>query len=347
MFSVVIFLFFLSLSPSPSHSFSSGKPLVPQTPTEAWNSLLKVRAAKPLGEIPEMSIPHSKNVLFRAPRNYSIVLFVTTSENQCQPCGMVEKPLKRIASLLKPDTEGNNPVFIYKIDISKEKNREIIQQLQIQHLPSVVHLGPSRDGVQIHPEDQYRLSHTTLSTAHFVNWINERANTNIYIPQPSWMFIVSILGSPNTITTGVCVIGLTILTGIIFHFQNPKNSPLKSPLTWFFVSLICYFLNQAGVIWDIIRAPPAIGIDHNSDEPHLIAHGNNQQFVFEGFLVGFVNSMTAVGVISLAVITPRIKNQWGQTLFFFVMFSVVCVCFYAISKLYCIKHPYYPYCIRF
>jgi len=77
----IFVLFFFLLSPSPSHSFSAGKPMSFQTPPEVWNSLLKVRKAKGKGEIPEMTVSHSKSVIFRAPRNYSLVLFVTSADN--------------------------------------------------------------------------------------------------------------------------------------------------------------------------------------------------------------------------------------------------------------------------
>jgi len=332
-----------------SSGISAGRPVTPQTqtPPEVWQSLLKVRNAKNRGEIPEMTPSHAKSVFLRAPRNYSLVFFVTTSDSQCQACHMVERPLLKVMSILRKDRVGDESVFLYRIDISKEHNRDMLQQLQVQQLPAVVHVGPSRESISTSPDDHFRLSHSTLSAPYIVNWINSRARSNIYIPQPIWLMFVQLLAGTSTIVALVTVLILIFGVMIVFHFQDPKNSPLRNPLTWFFVTLICFFLNQAGVVWDIIRNPPAIGIDHNSDEPQLIAHGNNQQYVFEGILIGAINTVIAVSFIGITVFTPKIKNQWIQRGFFLVLFAIILVFFYVLSKIYCIKHPYYPFCLRF
>jgi len=291
---------------------------------EAW---AKLRAQRKISLLPELTVSIAQLVLFRAPRNYSLILFFSSKEQNCHACRLLERPLKKISSIIR----GTDiPVFIYNVDINE---RALFEKLQVQQLPSLFHIGPGRsEAISIKEEDKYVLKESTVSHDYMVGWINARAGVHISLPQ-SWVITMMnpvMYGSAFTVFLGV----------FFFAVAHPTSSYL-----WFTFSLLFYFACQAGVVWNLIRHPPMMGFNPSNDEPQFISQSAQQQYIIEGLIVGFTNSLVGVSLIAMSSFAPKIHNRWLQRFFFLIVLGVFCYALYTVSQLFCIKHPYYPYCL--
>jgi len=221
------------------------------------------------------------------------------------------------------------PVFLFKVGLG---NRPVLEALGVQQIPLLVHVGPSRKEISISEEDRYPISQDTLTPDAIVNWINSRAHVKIYMPKPAHL----VFGFP---------LAIVLLVLFILYVGYSLIFSLRSPNLWFTLAIGLYFFCQAGVIFNLIRRPPFVGVNSWNNQISYFASSSQYQYVIEGILIAFLN--TGIGITTVAlVLLPKVNGRWKQRGAFLVLFVVLAVLLYYLLQVFCIKNGFYPYCVN-
>jgi len=68
---------------------------------------------------------------------------------------------------------------------------------------------------------------------------------------------------------------------------------------------------------------------------------SGQQFVAEGFIIGFLNLACAIALICVAVVAPKLQDEQTRTFAMIGSIAVFVFCFRMIRSLYVMKNPWY------
>jgi len=110
---------------------------------------------------------------------------------------------------------------------------------------------------------------------------------------------------------------------------------------WMLVSGGIYTCAISGLIFDIIRSPQMYYANPQTGQIQFFYPQSGNQFVAEGFIIGFLNVMCAIAGIVVLKVAPSIKDEQTRTMV--VVFGMVAffICFRSIRSLYIMKNQWY------
>ena len=89
---------------------------------------------------------------------------------------------------------------------------------------------------------------------------------------------------------------------------------VRSKTLWAISSAGVYTCAISGLIFDIIRSPPMYYANPQNGQIMFFYPQSGNQFVVEGFVIGFLNLGCAVSLIFLGVIAPKFKSEDHRTM---------------------------------
>ena len=115
---------------------------------------------------------------------------------------------------------------------------------------------------------------------------------------------------------------------------------LRMKPLWITVSAGIYTCAISGMIFDIIRQPPMY---HSTNQGQIMFFypQSGNQFVVEGFIIGFLNLMCGGALIFVAVAAPKFKSEGNRTAAVIGGLIVFVLCFFQIRGLYIMKNRWY------
>jgi oligosaccharyltransferase complex subunit gamma len=137
------------------------------------------------------------------------------------------------------------------------------------------------------------------------------------------------------------------LFGIVLLLVDPviRNLPLLLKLVqfkplWMLVSAVVYTCAISGFIFDIIRSPPMFHSNPQTGQRMYFYPQSGNQFVVEGFIIGFLNIGCAAALIcaSLAATKPYRASGAVPIIVCLVVFTA---CFTQIRSFYIMKNRWY------
>lgn len=130
-----------------------------------------------------------------APRNYSVVMLLTTLAvgRGCQICAPAYEEYQILAASWKYSNEVNNRLFFALVDF--DEAQEVFQMLNLNTAPVFIHF-PARGMPK--KADTFDISRYGFSAEVLAKWIGERTDIQIRVFRPpnySGILLLSVLGS--------------------------------------------------------------------------------------------------------------------------------------------------------
>ena len=228
-------------------------------------------------------------------------------------------------------------VFFLRLDY--ESSSKVFQSYQINSVPIIFHTPPrlsdnnqSSDS-QISPRERYAIP-SIPDAEGLANFLREKTSHSVTIKRSMW---------------GVYLFMLVLFGGMLALVQPVINSLPRilkliqwKPL-WLLVSAGVYTCAISGLIFDIIRNPPMYHANPGSGQILFFNPQSSQQFVVEGFIIGFLNLGCAGALIALAAFVTQFKSQQYKDYGTIAAVVVFALCFIQIRGLYVMKNRWYGY----
>jgi oligosaccharyltransferase complex subunit gamma len=276
------------------------------------------------------------------PRTYSLVVFMTAAHPKfkCAICKNIDREMQVVAQSYMRETNarGEEPkVFFVRLDY--ETAQKTFSSYDIASVPVLFHVGPLTAASQdkdskthrIAPRDRFQVPAEPTAEA-LAAFLRERANVSVDIKRSMFWTYVTILFSFGV----MAVLVKPLIDSLPLWLTLVRNKSL-----WALVSAGVYTCSISGLIFDIIRSPQMYYANPQTGQLMFFYPHSGNQFVVEGFVIGFLNLSCAAALIFVACVAPQFKDeQWrmmgmvGGSLAFFV-------CFRAVRRLYIMKNAWY------
>ncbi len=272
-------------------------------------------------------------------RPYSLMVLFTASHPKfkCTVCGQVGDNFKLIAQsyLDHMSSQGKlDEIDIFFIKVDYINSAGIFKKYDMTQVPQIAFMGPNHgingDIFQIDMRDKYQVGQTEADVQPLANFL--QAKSGISFPIKVSMFWA--------------YINIAIFLGIIASLIKPIINNLEYLVEkvqikgiWMVVSFGVYVCAISGLIFDIIRNPPSYYINPQTKQAMYFYPQSGNQFVVEGFIIGFLNLGSGLALIFLAAFAPSL-GKWrtsaiGFSAFFFVVF------FMFVKRFYTMKNQWY------
>ncbi|DAZ98401.1 TPA: hypothetical protein N0F65_000115 [Lagenidium giganteum] len=233
---------------------------------------------------------YQKYVL-RPDRPYHFVLLFTALSDKysCEVCRQVAPEFDTLAESyvtakqVKVDTRDGLEIFFAVVDF--DSNSEIYGVYEFTSAPHIVYVGPDRsedagrrapNKVTLDPQDTYNVYSQGKRAEDIVQYVKQKTGFNFEIAR-SKAHLYAILA-------GVLVV-LIVLAKIILSNIEKVLMKLRRKRLWMTVSLLFYGLSVSGMVYCIIREPPAYQMERNGQIKYFNP-GGRSQYVVEGLIIG-------------------------------------------------------------
>ncbi|KDO27618.1 hypothetical protein SPRG_06888 [Saprolegnia parasitica CBS 223.65] len=138
--------------------------------------------------------------------------------------------------------------------------------------------------------------------------------------------------------------GVLVVLGVIAHsvWSNLDMvlNRLRRKRVWLAISFLFYGLSVSGMVYCIIREPPAFSQERNGKITFFHPQGR-QQFVVEGLIVGGYDIVAALSVILMSQSAVAIKNTTLRYLALGLCLAMFLVAYRQMVSAYAFKNPWY------
>ncbi|RLN51812.1 hypothetical protein BBJ29_006548 [Phytophthora kernoviae] len=249
----------------------------------------------------------------RPDRPYHLILLFTASaaKYKCETCSQVAPEFVtlgesyEVAKQVKVDTRDGLEVFFGVVDF--ETNQEAFGMYEFTSAPHVVYVAPDRsvDGgekmphkTKVPPQNLYNVYSQGKEAEAMSTFVKSRTGFDIVI-QRSKVFLYMLLAIALGSTAVTAKLVLTHLDFVL--------SKLRRKQLWMTVSLLFYGLSVSGMVYCIIRDPPAYSADRKGNIQYFHPQGR-QQFVYEGLIIGSYDVLAAIFMILLSQWALYVRN---------------------------------------
>uniref|UniRef100_A0A7S3XXZ8 Thioredoxin domain-containing protein n=1 Tax=Heterosigma akashiwo TaxID=2829 RepID=A0A7S3XXZ8_HETAK len=272
-----------------------------------------------------------------SPRPYHIVAFFTATHKRygCNMCKSSLDAFKEAAASYKAtlgDTMRGDEIFFIAVDIDSAKNT--FQRFQFKTVPQVFVIPPSTAGLPAYTADP---SASFLPDAHpeaekFARFVERQLGVKFQIVRSNTRALMTLFALLGAMVAAV----RPILNRIDFFLRLVRKKAI-----WMVVCLGLYTTSISGMIYDIIRNPPPYYMNHQTGQINFFHPQSNQQFVAEGFIIGFLNVGAAIALILMVTQMKRFKDPQNKSTFVGICYAVFVILLYTIISLYRVKNRWY------
>jgi hypothetical protein len=291
-----------------------------------------------------------------SPRPYSLVVFFTAAHPKfkCSICKSLDKNLQAVAQAYKSkydnSEEKQNEVFFLRADY--ESSQRVFGKYDITSVPLVFHIPPDfggeddtsgldedGDSVDNH-KNSYHIMHrekfqvpATVDVDSIADFLRDRTGASVTIERSMIMAYFWL-----AVFFGAVLVAIPSVMSSLDSFWLPL---MRNKSLWGVISGAIYTCAISGMIFDIIRSPPMYYANPQNGQIMFFYPQSGNQFVVEGFVIGFLNVCCALSLVFLGVVAPKFKSEEHRTMaviggiIFFIM------CFWQIRNLYRMKNRWY------
>jgi oligosaccharyltransferase complex subunit gamma len=274
------------------------------------------------------------------PRGYTLFVFLTAAspKYKCTICKLLEREFELLAESYVAGVKaakGDENVFFIKLDY--EHSSRVFQQYQVMSVPLIFHLSPyhgEREGetdFDIAQRDKLQISQQDIDAEFIANFVRDRSGVTVRIQR-------SMVGVYLTLVAVFAI--LALLVKPVIDSLPFLLSLVRMKWLWIVVSVGVYVCAISGLIFDIIRSPPWYRTTPKGEVMFFYPQSGNQ-FVVEGFIIGFLNLLCAGSLVFLAVAAPKFKSDSNRTSAVIGGMVVFIFSFFQIRALYVVKNRWY------
>nr|CAI5870344.1 unnamed protein product [Callosobruchus analis] len=266
-----------------------------------------------------------------SPRNYSIIIMFTAMapQRQCQVCRHASDEFTIVANSYRYSQSYSNKLFFGVVDF--DEGSDVFQLLRLNTAPVFMHFPPKGKPKAADTMDIQRVGFAAETLA---KWIAERTDIQIRVFRP-----------PNYSGT----FALVVLFGIVAAFLYLRRNNLEflyNKTMWGMGALFFCLAMTSGQMWNHIRGPPFL---HKSNTGQIAyIHGSSQgQFVFETYIVMFLNFAVVFGMILLTDAARNKGDHKKRKIMAIVGLILLSIFFSLLLSVFRTKTHGYPYSFLF
>jgi oligosaccharyltransferase complex subunit gamma len=273
-------------------------------------------------------------------RSYTLMVMLTASHPKfkCQVCKQVDINFMLLANAYDQKVKNENikrDIFFIRIDYASSS--KTFQNYEIQTVPLVFHLSPTHglggSAYEVGARERFQASQPDQDVDALSGFFTQRTGISVKIDKPMFFAYLTLF-----ILFGVALLAVRSVIRNLEWWINFVQ--IKS--IWVTISLGIYVCAISGLIFDIIRSPPWYQIDPRTRQAMFFYPYQGNQFIVEGFIIGFLNLMCGGSLFFLGVIAPTCsKNPQTRTMAMIISSGIFVVCFYAVRSFYRIKNQWY------
>ena len=274
------------------------------------------------------------------PRPYTLFIFLTAASKKykCTICEVLDREFKLLAESYAANVKknkGSENIFFIKLDY--EQSSKIFQQYQIMSVPLIFHINPhhgERDGeneYDIAQRDRLSIPQNDFDAEMIGNFVRERCGTSIPIQRSMmWAYFVML------VVFGLVALAVKpVIDSLPFWL-----SVIRMKGIWITLSVGVYVCAISGLIFDIIRSPPMYHASNKGEIMFFYPQSDNQ-FVAEGFIIGFLNLLCSGALVFLLIAAPKFKSESNRSAAVLGGMILFCFAFSQIRGFYRMKNRWY------
>jgi len=271
------------------------------------------------------------------PRPYSVVVLFTANHPRykCTVCKSTVSEFRVMASSYAMSLSGGmqgDEIFFVVVDI--DSSRGVFEKYKFTTVPQLFVVPPSgsqEPPYQVNPKRSFMMD-SQPDAEKMAKFVQSQLGVHITITRSITKVVIMLI---------VLFGGLALLIKPVINRLDFFLGLIRKKVLWMFVSLGLYTTSISGMIYDIIRNPPPFFLNHQTGQIVFFHPQSNQQFVIEGFIIGFLNVGCAVALICLCTFMKRFKDSQNRSTFIGACFTTFVILLYSIISLYRVKNRWY------
>lgn len=267
-----------------------------------------------------------------SPRNYSVILMLTAlqAQRQCTVCRHANEEFTILANSWRFSQQYCNRLFFAMVDY--DEGSDVFANLKINTAPVFMHFpakGKPKKG------DTMDIHRVGFAAEQIARWVGERTDIQIRVFRP-----------PNYSGTLAVALLFSLVGGLLYLKRNNLNF-LYNKTSWGIGAMVIIFAMTSGQMWNHIRGPPFMHRNPHTGQMALIYPSNSSQFVFETWIIIFLNAAVVIGFILLNE-ANNLKGDPGKKKIM-ALVGVGCVAFFfsLLLSIFRSKYHGYPYSFLF
>lgn len=261
---------------------------------------------------------------------------------RCQICKQIDQELTLVAqSYAQSLTSSKSEQEVFFVRIDYETSGKSFHAYGVTSVPVVFYLPPSLAAEtantketkesKIAPRDKFQVP-AVVDAESIANFVRDRSGVSIDIKRSMvWLYIT-----------------LLVVLGVLLALVKPVIDSLPFWLNlirrqsiWVVVSLGIYTCAISGMIFDIIRSPPLYHMNPQSGQILFFYPQSGNQFVVEGFVIGFLNLACAISLVVISIYVPKFKDEQNRMIGMIGGIVIFAFCFRMVRSLYIMKNQWY------
>jgi oligosaccharyltransferase complex subunit gamma len=277
------------------------------------------------------------------PRDYSLLVFLTAADPayKCAVCPDVENDVnivyKSYLNALQRDNQVQDTFFV-KLDFAIGADTFIEYELNtvpvLFYINKKDSIGEGKSLYNIPKKERFAFPESTNADS-IAEWVKFKTGVDVIIEKSA---IVAY------IMTIICFVGIAKLVPRIINSLDTFWLPIaRSKTLWAVISIAMYLCGISGLIYDILRDAPWYHVPRDRRQGSIIFFypQAQQQFILEGFIIGFLNLGAAASLIWTVVKAPTLETAERRTLGVVGGMTSFAVFFWQVRSLYIMKNQWY------
>ncbi|GLD95968.1 hypothetical protein PINS_up004646 [Pythium insidiosum] len=243
--------------------------------------------------------------VLRPDRPYHLFLLYTAMADKysCEVCKAIHPEFHTLAESYLAGKQASvttrDGLDVYFGVVDFDQNQQVFGVYGFTSAPHIGYVGPDRNEdtgkrapskVTFPAEDMYNIYHLGKQAENIVGFVTQKTGADFVI-QRSKAFLYGLIV--------VTLVSLLIIAKIVLANLDKVLARLRRKRLWMTVSLLFYGLSVSGMVYCIIREPPAYTTERNGKIKYFHP-GGRSQFVVEGLIIGGLDVMAAGFVILLS-----------------------------------------------
>ncbi|OQR93275.1 hypothetical protein THRCLA_08488 [Thraustotheca clavata] len=276
-------------------------------------------------------------------RPYHLFLLFTAlgEKYACEVCQQVHPEFTVLAeSVLAAQEPARDGLDIFFGVVDFDQNQGAYGIHGFTSAPQLIYIGPDRTEdagknlptkIELPANQIYSVYTQGKSADAMINYVKDKTGVDAAVIR-SKLFAYAIAASV------MLILGL-IVRSVYTNFDLVMNR-LRRKRVWLAISFLFYGLSVSGMVYCIIREPPAFSQERNGKITFFHPQGR-QQFVVEGLIVGGYDLTAAICVIVMSQFAVTIKNGPLRYVILSACLAGFLVAYRQMVSAYAFKNPWY------
>uniref|UniRef100_A0A915K9X7 Magnesium transporter protein 1 n=1 Tax=Romanomermis culicivorax TaxID=13658 RepID=A0A915K9X7_ROMCU len=273
-----------------------------------------------------------RNYIRSAPRNYSVILMLTTlnPSRGCQICQQAHQEYQIVANSYRYANMFSKQLYFAMVDFDDAS--DVFQALNINSAPVLIHF-PAKGRRK--SSDTMDISRYGFGAEAVAKFVHERTDVQIRVIRP-----------PSYAGPAAFLLLFVLVGGLLYMKRNNLDF-LYNRTAWGIAALCIIFAFLSGQMWNHIRGPPFMHRNPQTGQMAYISGSSQMQFVVETYIVMLMYIAVTVGFILMNEAIDMKGDATKKRVTACVGLGVVVVFFSLILSIFRSKYSGYPYSFLF